>query len=344
MLGAVTDYLITGVSGALGGRVLAGLAGAGAQRIVGVDMRPLQTSAPGLRYLHEDLGSVDLDAALDGVSVVVHLANRSGAANLRRLLDACARTNVTSIVLLSSAAVMGAWPTNPVPMTEHAVLRPNTGFAYAVDLAEQERIAQEWRESHPHIHVAVLRLAMIVGGGFERALSSALGGMEAHRHIDSSRPVQFLHIDDATSAILFAAANSLDGVFNVAPDGFVSDVTAREIVGTLPKPGLPRRVAYVANHLTWRVRYRTDFSAAHPYLEYPWILANDALRARGWRPRYSTEEALIADVSPGPLVRFGVRERRRAVASAIIGSGVALTAAATAGAALAIATLVRRRR
>jgi nucleoside-diphosphate-sugar epimerase len=317
----MTTYLITGVSGALGSRVISRFPSRLDGDLIGVDRRPLRVSAPTLQYKTHDLAVSDLNPVFENVDVVIHLANTGGAEVLRRVLDASANAKVKSVISLSSAAVLGAWRTNPVPMTEQSLVRPTPGFPFATDLAEQERLLQDWKRDHPDVAVCVLRLAMILGGGLERALADALGGMEAYRRMDSSRPVQFLHIDDAVDAILLAAEKRLDGLYNVAPHGFVGDAQARAITGVVPRPSLPRRLAWVANKAVWHVRHGADFVAAHPYLEHPWVLSNDAICAEGWSPRYSSEEALVANAPSGILVRFGTRERRRAVASAVLGSG-----------------------
>lgn len=342
MLGRMTTYLITGVSGVLGSRVIAQFPLRLSGDLIGVDRRPLRVSAPTLQYRTHDLAVSDLKPLFENVDVVIHLATTGGAQILRRVLDVSAEARVKAVVAISSAAVLGAWATNPVPMTEQSLVRPNLGFPFAIDLAEQERLLQTWKEEHPETSVAVMRLAMILGGGLERALAGALGGMESYRRMDSSRPVQFLHIDDAVEAILFAAEKQLDGVYNVAPHGFVGDAQVRAITGVVPRPSLPRRMAWLANKAVWRIRHGADFVAAHPYLEHPWILSNDALCAQGWSPRYSSEEALVANAPSGILVRFGTRERRRAVAASIFGSG-ALTVGGSIAGVVALARWLRNR-
>jgi UDP-glucose 4-epimerase len=263
----MTTYLITGVSGALGSRVISQFSARLPGDLVGVDRRPLRVSAPTLQYKTHDLAVSDLTPVFEGVNVVVHLANAGGAAVLRRVLDASANAKVHAVISLSSAAVLGAWPSNPVPMTEQSLVRPVPGFPFAIDMAEQERLLRDWKQDHPAVSVCTLRLAMILGGGLERALADALGGVEAYRRMDSSRPVQFLHIDDAVEAIVLAAENRLDGLYNVAPNGFVSDAQARAITGVVPRPNLPSRAAWIANRGFWRVRHGADFMSAHPYLD-----------------------------------------------------------------------------
>ena len=70
-----------------------------------------------------------------------------------------------AIVRISSATVYGAWPNNPVPLTEDAPLRPNPHFSPAVQGAEVERLLAEWRADHPDVTVTTLRSAPVVGPG-----------------------------------------------------------------------------------------------------------------------------------------------------------------------------------
>src|SRR5439155_1133002 len=77
-------------------------------------------------------------------------------------------TAARSFVYASTAMVYGAWPNNPVPLTEDAPLRPNPGFAYAASRAEIERAALEWREADDRRRLAVLRPATVLADEDDR--------------------------------------------------------------------------------------------------------------------------------------------------------------------------------
>jgi nucleoside-diphosphate-sugar epimerase len=337
----MTTLLVTGVSGALGSRVLPLLAAdPSVDRIIGVDRRPLSVSAPKLQFLQADIVDGATVTVLGGVDVVVHLAASADVRVLRNLLIACGRAHVKHIVVRSSAVVYGAWPTNAVPLSEDAPLRPNPSFEYATQVAEAERLLAQWQTDHPDTTVTVLRLAAIVGGGLERVLEIALGGVHSHREERTGRPVQFLHIDDAVRAIHLAVQKPMEGIFNVAPRGFVGDAIAREVAGAPPRPAIPRRMADFFNRLTWRVRYRSDFYGAQPYLQYPWVVSSDRLLAEGWTPAYTTEEALVAEAKPTWWSGLRTGQRR-----AIITGGIAVgTLLGTASGAVGSALLLRRAR
>ena len=72
-----------------------------------------------------------------------------------------------------------------------------------------------------------------------------------------------------------------------------------------------------------------------PYLVHPWVVANDRLRAEGWVPRYSSEEAFVAGAGV-PRWQSLSLGRRQAIA---LGSA----AGALAGAAAAALAVYRRR-
>src|SRR3954451_23212031 len=119
---------------------------------------------------------------VNGADAIVHLAgvpsedwlrdpDEAAADTVRRkrrvLADAEAG-HVRSLVHVSSAAVYGAWPDNPVPIPEDAPLRPNVSFPYARAHAEAERLVAEWRGEDPPTAGGALRPPPLVGGGGAR--------------------------------------------------------------------------------------------------------------------------------------------------------------------------------
>jgi nucleoside-diphosphate-sugar epimerase len=226
-----------------------------------------------------------LKAGLAGVDAVA-IGHDAGPAAVRAVLDAAADAGVPHVVVISSATVYGAWPDNPVPLSEDASLRPNPGFAFAAERAESERLAAEWKDAHPGATATVLRPAIIMRGTqspFERALSGTAG----LRSREASRPMQFLAEDDLARAVALALATRLDGVYNVAPDGWVPDETARALAGGPARIAVPERLAR-----PFRALART-WPGLDPYTRHPWVVANDRLKAAGWSPTHSNEEAFV---------------------------------------------------
>jgi nucleoside-diphosphate-sugar epimerase len=281
---------------------------------------------------------------LEGVDGLVHLAfdDRSedsatdrGVEATRRLLDGAGGAGVPHLVVLSSAAVYGAWPNNPVPLTEEAPLRPNPGLEFAVQRAEVERLVAEWEGGHPGSTVAVLRpvpaLAEEATGWMARALVAA----SAMRAGDDP-PAQFVHLDDLASAVDLARRERLRGPFNVAPDGWIPGESVRALAGPRPRLRLPEPAAKRFAGWTRRLRLGPATPGVIPYVMHPWVVANDRLRAAGWEPAWTNEEAFVAGHQASPLATMSPKRRQEL---ALAGVGVAVAAAAAGAGAL-----IRRRR
>lgn len=287
----------------------------------------------------------DLKRSLDQASAVVHLATgvpstptaATGDVDaVRRVLDAASAASVEQVVLLSDATVYGAWSNNPVPLTEDAVLRPNPGFTYAAERAEIERLAGEWRAAHPGSRVAVLRPVRTPGHNdwLIRALRPAPAVPE---HADEP-PVQFLDLDDLAAAVVLAVGRGLDGAFNVAPVGSIRGDEVRSLTGTGPRVRLPDRLADRVVRLRFRSGLGPTPPELVPYTLHAWLVANDRLRAEGWEPRVTNEEACVDAHEAGPWATMSPR-RRQEIALGVAGTVVV---GALAGGAVALRRWLKR--
>ena len=339
--------VLTGSAGALGRRVLAALAAhEDVRRVVALDVVPHSGPLAGpVEADQVDLLSDDLTTRFVGCDTVVHLASvfapeRRGAeatidvALTRRVVDAARAVGAKSVVLMSSATVYGAWPDNPVPLTEDAPLRPNEGFGFAADKLEIERLAVELRELSPGTSVAVLRPTVALAEEAQSWVSAAITSAAGVRAGDIEPPVQFLHFDDLASATVLAAAKGLDGAFNVAPDGWIPP-DAMKAFATLPRPRVPVWVADRLARWRWQLGLTTTPPEILPWTIHPWVVANDRLRAEGWVPTHTNEEAYVAGTAPGPLDTLSPK-RRQELALALAGGAIV---AAGAG----VVAAVRRR-
>jgi nucleoside-diphosphate-sugar epimerase len=250
------------------------------------------------------------------------------------VLDAASAVDARHVVLLSSAAAYGAWANNPVPLTEDAPLRPNPGVAFASEKAEVERAAADWREDHPGATVAVLRPTRTVAPEGNGWLARVLARSSVPVTEDEP-PAQFLHLDDLAAAVDLARRAGLDGPRNVAADGWMDGETARALAGG-PRFHLPERVAVRVARWRWEWGMAPTPPALLPYTVYPWVVANDRLRADGWVPASSHEEAYVATHTAGPLATLSPSRRQELALGAV---GVAAV-----GAVVGAVALLRRRR
>jgi len=278
----------------------------------------------------------DLKASLDGASAVIHLDG--GVDETRTLLEAAGGIGATTVVLLSSATVYGAWPTNPVPLTEDAPLRPNTDLEFAVRAAERERLAVEWKSDHPGVTVAILRPAIPVAEDGRGWLARALRAATAVRPAGSDDPpAQYVHLDDVASAVVLAWRSRLDGPFNVAPDGWIPGDQVRALAG-LPRLRVPDPVVHRLAWARWKLGLSPTPPGLLPYTIHPWVIANDRLKAAGWSPTSTNEEAYVAGHRAAPWATVSPQRRQEIALGA---AAAALTAAVAGG--IAIVRRTRRR-
>jgi nucleoside-diphosphate-sugar epimerase len=335
------NVVITGVESPLGRRVARLAAEEADADVVGLARGPVTGLPASVAVYRVDLTGDDVKPHLQDADAVLHVATSVPAtpvaatddvAVARRVLEAAGDGGVPHLVVLSSATVYGAWPDNPVPLTEDATLRPHPGFAFACERAEIERMAGEWRDAHPGTTVAILRPARAAGSDHSDWLVRALRPAPAVPDDVEEPPVQFVDLDDLAAACDLAGRRRLDGAFNVAPEGSIPGDQVRSLAGVPVKVPLPRRVA--SRLLRWRFRVGLGSTPPEllPYVQHPWVVASDRLRAEGWAATVSNEEACVEAHEVGAWATLSPR-RRQEIALGVAGAGLL---AVVAGAVLAV--------
>ena len=204
-------------------------------------------------------------------------------------------------MLLSTALVYGARTSNPLPLSEDAPLLPNPDFSWAVVRADIEKLATEWRKANRDATVAVLRPTAVVTeddlGQLARVLHTARVGVAA----DGDPPVQYLHIDDLAGAVVTATLSRADGPLNVAPDGWIPPDALRELEGPKPRLRVPLWLARALAAARLQAGVAPIPPGVVPYTSHSWVIASDRLRALGWEPGYSNEEAWVVSHNPSRL-------------------------------------------
>ena len=317
--------VIIGASGALGRRVVADLERTSVA-VRAFDSLPAEPAA--------------LAAACEGAATVVQLAFDAGTEwrpaateftnveGMSRLLDAAATAGVAHLVIVSSAMVYGAWPNNPVPLTEDAALRPNPEFGYAVQHATIEHLALQWLA----LGRTVTTLRPVVsmsndhdGGWIARALAGAAGA----RLRESDPPAQFLHLDDLSSAVTLAVAKRLDGAFNVAPDGWILGATTQALAGRTTRLRLPTGVAHRIAVWRWEFQQGPIPPGLLAYTVHPWVVANDRLRDAGWLPKRTNEQAFVSGTEAKWWTLLSPKRKQELALGGTIGLGAVVAAIAT---------------
>jgi hypothetical protein len=173
-------------------------------------------------------------------------------------------------------------------------VRPNPGFAYAVQQAQREQLVAEWVTAGPGRVAGVLRPCLGLGPDRSPWLAASLAAAAGMRLAEEDPPVQFVALDDLAAAIDVVRRRELDGVYNVAPDGWMAGDTARALAVARPRLRLPAPAATLMARLRWRFQRGPIPPGMLPFTQHPWVVASDRLRAEGWAPRSTSEQAYVA--------------------------------------------------
>jgi len=340
---------VTGVAGYLGGRLLSLLDDdRRVERVIGIDVSEPATGSPKLEFHQMDVRDARLAKTFPGVDTVVHLAfvvdplrdgERMRDVNVdgtRNVLEAAGATGVRKLVYASSATVYGAHPDNDFPLTEASPLRANPDFSYAWHKLETERMIEAFQEDHPEALVTVLRPAITFGPNVQNFISRMLEAPRVTSVKGYDPPLQFVHEEDVASALNLAVQRELPGAYNVAPDGWLTSDEVLSLSGK-KRVELPETVAFTLAERLWRMGLAEAPPGELNYVMHPWVVDNAKLKAAGWAPLHTNQDALAETLEAHkPWVALGRARVRK--------DDLAKGAAATLGVVGAMALVRRARR
>jgi UDP-glucose 4-epimerase len=204
---------------------------------------------PRFSFVEASLQEANLDAMLDGVTHVFHLAAQAGVRKswgsqfdvyvvnnisaTQRLLERCAGRPLERFVYASTSSVYG--DAVPIPMREDA--RPQPVSPYGVTKLAAEHLCFLYQASFGVPCVAV-RYFTVYGPrqrpdmGFHKFLSAAIEGRPITRYGDGEQTRDFTFVADAVEATRAAGLHGVPGeVYNVGGGSRVSVNEVFDLVG-----------------------------------------------------------------------------------------------------------------
>ena len=300
-------YLITGGAGYIGSRFVSHLSGReDTERIVVADLREPRDHRPKTTFRMLDVR--DRRAAKELVAeekphCLIHLAflvkplhdevamydvDVNGTQNL---LEAAAGAGTEHVLVTSSTTAYGAFPDNPVPLTEDDPVRGAPDFSYARDKADADRLCQLWALQHPERTMTIVRPCLVFGEQMDNYILDLW--LKTPFRADfglPDPPMQFVHVDDLADALIRLLEGRHPGAYNVAADGYVTVAEAGDMIGLRSQ-----RVPYNLYKRLAAVLWETYVSHVPPgqleFIVHPWVASNRKLKdATGWSPRYTSRE------------------------------------------------------
>ena len=278
-------------------------------QILGIDCLAPGDAAPH-EFVKADIRSLDVPGALKTFQpdTIVHLAfvvnpirdtklmSDINVGGTRNIFGAVRELRPQRFLMASSATAYGAWPDNPVPISEDWQLRARDKFQYSSDKTKLETEIQSLAEELSDVAISWTRPAIIGGRGVNNYLSRYILSLPLMFLPDGVNvPMQFVHEEDCIAATWAILSHNARGPFNVGPPDHILMRRVAELTNRRTMP-IPFWAMRLATTIWWGLRLPIfDFPPTlHEFARYPWVVSPARLQNElGFQFRFSSEETLI---------------------------------------------------
>lgn len=294
--------LVPGIAGKLGQAVARKLLLHG-HEVIGIDRRTWPDAPQGI-----ELHAVDIrKRAAEDVfrkrrpEAVIHMAtvtslvmfgeerHRINVGGTRAVFEHCRTYGVPHCIFVGRHTYYGAGPDSPLYHTEDEPPMALAAFPELADLVAADLYACTALWRMPEVTTTVLRMCYTLGPSGHGTLASFLQGARVPCVLGFDPLFQFMHDDDAVSAIVLALEKRPKGVFNVAgPQPVPLSVIVRE-TGRTPVP-LPE---FVLKTALGKFGFPRLPKGAIEHIKYPVVVDGNAFaRATGFRAALDEVETM----------------------------------------------------
>lgn len=285
------------------------------QQIIALDIRPPDTGGRKTQCVEVDLTappSVEKLAkafAEHRVDTLVHLAFLSSptqatgwaheleSVGTMHLLNAARQHSLRKLILWSQTILYGAHPTNPNFLTERHPLRADLDESFFADKIAAEQEVNAFFAKATGTFVTILRTAPIVGPTVRNYVTRYLDERAALTLLGFDPLWQFLHEVDAIAAFKLAIDRDFYGTFNITGDGVLPLSTIIKLAGRVAVPVMHTLAEPLVGAM-WAAKLAHVPQSFLRYLRYICVADGaKALSVMGFRPAYSTRDALLDYVS-----------------------------------------------
>jgi UDP-glucose 4-epimerase len=284
-------------------------------RVIAIDVKAPDTGGKKTRTYQVDLTAPASEERVaeilsaDRVDTLVHLAFLSSPSHASawahelesvgtmHLLNACRQVSLRKLVMWSQTILYGAHPTNPNFLTERHPLRADAEESFFADKMAAEREANAFGQKSRGTVVTILRTAPIVGPTVHNYVTRYLAQRVVLTLLGFDPLWQFVHEVDAIAAFKLAVDRDHPGTFNIVGDGVLPLSTIIRLAGRVAVPVFhPLAEPMVAG--LWGAQLAGAPPGFLRYLRYLSVADGEkAARVMGFRPAYTTREALLDYIS-----------------------------------------------
>lgn len=306
---------IIGISGFKGRNILMELeADPRVRYIVAIDRRKPNFQTRKTKFYRLSLTETLADASLaeilrkERVHTVVHtaiptspprntsLAHEVISVGTMYICNACVDAGVKKLILSSTTDVYGAMADNPNYLSEEHPTRGGIKNRYLGDKIDAERSALKMARKHPEMVVTILRPCHVLGPNVKSYKTRFLARPFLLSILGYDPLIQFVHEEDVMRAYLQSIENDYPGIFNIVGDGVLPLSRIIRIMGKF-ELSLPEFMARNLVQLTWYLDISPAPASYLNFLKYLCVAdGSKAKRIMGFKPKYSTREALLSFV------------------------------------------------
>jgi UDP-glucose 4-epimerase len=284
-------------------------------RVVAIDVKAPDTSGPKTQMYPVDLtapGAEERVAEIladERVDTLLHLAFLSSpthatawaheleSVGTMHVLNAARHANLRKLILWSQTILYGAHPDNPNFLSERHALRADADESFFADKIAAEREVSAYAAKAKGTIVTILRTAPIVGPTVHNYITRYLAERVIITLLGFDPLWQFVHEVDAIAAFKLAIDRDFPGVFNIVGEGVLPISTVIKLAGRVALP-LLHPVAETMIGAAWAAQAAYAPRSFLRYLRYLCIADGEkAAREMGFRPAYTTREALLDYIS-----------------------------------------------
>ena len=283
--------------------------------IVGVARRLPDSTFPKTEWVRADISTDELGPLVAGADCVVHLAwliqpsrdldtlHATNVEGSRRVFRAAAEEGVRSLVYASSVGAYSLGPKDR-PVDESW---PTAGVAtsfYSRHKAATERMLDSLESERPEMRVVRLRPGLIFkrgsasgqrrlfAGPFVPQSLVARGSIPVVPDVERLR-FQCVHSHDIGEAYRLAVTSDVSGAFNVAAEPVLGPPELAALLRAR-RVKMKQKTLYALTKLTYQLHlHPTPPGWVDLALQTPIMSTRRAREVLGWKPRYSSGDALL---------------------------------------------------
>jgi len=269
--------------------------------ILGLDIIEPKFFSPKIKFIKRDVRDKKIFEDLKGYDAIIHLAfivspisnrremysiNLGGSKNV---FNCAIKAGVKKIIHASSVAAYGAFPENPIPITEeHPIRLMNKHFYYNETKYYVEKYLNELSKNNPDVTITLIRPSIFLGPNINNFFRTYFLGKRIYT-FSSEVLVQLAWIDDVAEAFYLVLKKDVSGVFNIGADNPISSREIAEKLG-ISCVKIPYHFGLLLINALYKLHLLKTLTPGWiRATRYPIIVdSSKAKRVLGWTPKYDT--------------------------------------------------------